>query len=560
MKKPLLSEMTLREKIGQCLIVHQYYIHRKTDVDAKILRTSAERAEVLEREQLGVLYAQHGHMTQEHEVNLNDRLSKKDRSAEYGAWIEEEDACLKWHALVVSDFEREGAGHEFEDLSITCGPLAIGAADSEELAFELGAGIARELRCAGVNWRWAPVVDIGSRFTCSILRTYAPDDPERLVRIANAHIRGMQSEGVAGTAKHFPGHDRYEYRDGHFTTTKISSTMEEWWAEQGKVFQEVINGGVYSVMVGHTAFPAADDTIINDRYIPATVSKKIITDLLKGEMGFKGVVVTDGITMGGLYTMFSYEDLLVELMKAGNDVLLGCELRAGEILEKAVLDGRLSEERINDACQRVLDMKEKLGLFEDGYRLCDHKSEVEVPKTKAVNMEIARRGITLVRDRKSLLPLDSTQIKNVTIICSCHVDFFFEELENMKKEFEKRGAKVRLQRRLKNNEELEEISRNSDLIIYAVYIASHQPMGMPSLYGEECKTYMHALTSGKEKSIGVSMGYPYVHYDIMENADTFINTYGSSPELMKAFVEGIYGEIPIVGKSPVKLEPSRRSW
>ena len=190
-------------------------------------------------------------------------------------------------------------------------------------------------------------------------------------------------------------------------------------------------------------------------------------------MGFDGVVITDGIQMASLYTLMPYEDLIVEIVNAGNDVILGVQPNTGDIIKKAVEDGRISEERINDGCRRVLDMKEKLGLFEDGYRLVKSTSDIETPKTRDINLKVARKGVTLVRDRENILPFDKNKVKNVTIIVSTHVDYFVEKLEVLKKELEDRGANVTITRRLKNNEELAEISAKSDLIIYATYIGNH---------------------------------------------------------------------------------------
>lgn len=245
MKKPLLSEMTLQEKIGQTMLAYQYHINRKYEVDPKILRTREERDEILRNEQHGSLWVQTGFGNTG--IEQSEQYSNKETSAEYREFLLKEDACLKIHALTALDAEQEGPGPLFEDLTTTCGPLTLGATDSEELAYEQGAAIARELRTAGVNWRWAPVVDMGHSVTTSITRVFAPDDPDRLIALANAHIKGMQDQGVAATAKHFPGSDRYEYRDSHFTNTMLFSTMEEWWAEQGRVFQEVIDAGVYYV-------------------------------------------------------------------------------------------------------------------------------------------------------------------------------------------------------------------------------------------------------------------------------------------------------------------------
>ncbi len=573
MKKPMLSEMTLREKIGQMLAPHQWDVYGKVETnydgatcDMAQVRARYEKEQfgTLRGEQVGVYYTDPRHSREfenEGEFAEGDLFAYgkiRVPAAPYKEYLEELGSYMKIPPVVGCDCAIGGA-NVFEDMSTIINANTIGAADSEELTFALGASVARELRCGGFNWRWCPVVDIGNRNASACMRTFAMDDIERTIWLSKAYALGMQSEGVAATVKHFPSEGRIEARDAHFTTTTNTDSLETWWSEQGKVYQEMFDAGVYAVMVGHQSFPAQDDTIVGGQYIPATISKKIVTDLLKGEMGFKGVVITDGIGMAGLFNLMPYEELIVALVNAGNDVILGSKMSSGDLIEQAVLDGRISESRIDDACQRVLDMKEKLGMFEENYNQLPYTLEEVVPETKRINREIARRSMTLVRDRHNLLPLNKEKIKKVSIIVSTHSDRFLTELAALKQAFEARGIKVYMQRRLKNTPELKEISDNSDLIIYAGYVAMHAPKGALRLMGEECQTYYYAFNHGKEKSIGVSFGYPYIHYDTMENADTFINAYCTAPESMEAFVEAIFGEIEIVGKSPVLLIPRANS-
>ncbi|MBO5453103.1 MAG: glycoside hydrolase family 3 protein [Clostridia bacterium] len=557
MKKPLLSELTLEQKIGQLLLGYQWDICRKTEIDHNIFRTWEEREDVLRKEKYGSLWAQTGTASRGTDM-AEFSHGEVDKSSEYGAFLQRESDCYEIPALTCLDAEASGAGPLFWDLTTTCPPLAMGATNDEELVYEMGAAIARELRCAGVNWRWTPVVDLCGKYTHSVIRSYSPHDTDKQVRLALAHARGMQSEGVAATAKHFPGgagpaHEKIGFIDSHFCSHSLDISKEEWQKEAGSVFQRMIDGGIYSIMISHRGFPAVDNSVVNGRIRPSTISKKVITDLLKNEMGFDGVVITDGIQMASLYTLMPYEDLIVEIVNAGNDVILGVQPNTGEIIKQAVLDGRISIDRINDGCRRVLDMKEKLGLFDDGYRLVKSTSDIEAPKTREVNMKVARKAVTLIRDRENILPFSKDKVKNVTIIVSTHADYFIDKLQPLKKEFEDRGAQVTIQRRLVNNEALAEISEKNDLIIYATYVGPHEPMGPPSLFGDELKTYLHAFTSGKEKTIGVSFGYPYMHHFIMQGADAFINTYSVSAEMMKALAETIYGEIPFEGESPVDL-------
>lgn len=191
-------------------------------------------------------------------------------------------------------------------------------------------------------------------------------------------------------------------------------------------------------------------------------------------------------------------------------------------VEKAVLAGKIPVERIDDACERILAVKEKMGFFEE---------QEEVAMTPELKQEIsdftsmvAQRDLCLQCNNTNLLPLDPKKIKNVAILCFSHTDYFSEALNVMKGEFEKRGMKVRLQRRVASYEEMQEISDENDLIIYAAYVAPHAPMGGSGLFCDECKALFYALTAGREKSIGVSIFSPYVYYDYFESMDTYIHS------------------------------------
>jgi len=559
-EKIKLEDLTLREKIAQCLCIPQFDLNNQTEVDRGQLRTEEERDRLVSEEQYGVVWCHGGqrfNALDMAELNWGVQVT----SREYKSWVKSIEKNMKIPSLRTLDAESSGAGGSFSDLTKLPPWVVVGAANDEELAFKLGEAAGKEFRCAGLNWKWGPVVDLVNQFSASALRSFS-QDPDKQIRLANAAIRGLQSVGVAATAKHFPGGDRITSgQDSHFTTTFLASTMEEWWAEQGRVFKAVIDAGVYTIMTSHKGFPACDNTKINGQYIPTTISKKVTTDLLKGELGFKGVVITDCINMGGLVSMLPHDELIVEIMKAGNDVILSCGIHDAEILEKAVLDGRLEESRIDDACQRVLDLKEKLGLFDEDYSI-DYFQEPEelVPYHKELSYQAAQKAITLIRDNNNMLPLDKNKIKNVQIIVSTHRDGFVKDIDVLKEELEKRGMTVKVQRRLTSFAEIEKIAEENDLIIYAGFLAMHNPKGDMSFYAEECETFHFAFSSGKEKSIGVSFGYPYIYYKFMGNSNTCINAYSKTPSMMKAFAESIFGEIPMTGESPVPLNPIGREW
>lgn len=555
MKRPELNEMTLEEKIGQLLMVSQYSLFMKT-VDGKdIPRTKKEIKEILGKYQYGSLWGQGSLLIKN--VNMAEEMNDNPITAsEMKKFLEDISESVRIPILIGTDCEN-GCRLSTEGTSVS-GALAIGAADDEKLTYDLAQAVAKEIKATGMNWRWSPIVDIVNRYCgVSFGRTYS-DDPDKIVKHAVAAIRGTESVGLATTVKHFPGMDPYEIRDGHFTEASIHISLDEWRNTQAKTFKGVFDAGVDSVMVGHIAFPAADDTMLNGRYLPATFSKKIIQGLLREEMGFNGVVITDGIGMGSLATMCTYEEKIINLINAGNDILLGVKPYDGDIVKKAVLDGRIPMERIEESAERVLKLKEKIGLFSD-----EPKENIDIneqsKKTMAIDKKIAEKSITLVRERQKMIPLNKENIKKVTIVCSSHFSATIRELEVMKAEFEARGAKVDIIEDLpENGSDVEILANENDLIVYAVYIAPHRPMGMPSLYGKKIETYFNAFTFGKEKSIGVSMGYPYVHIDFMGGADTFFNIYSTNPEALRAFVKALYGEITPTTKSPVDIEPQIR--
>ena len=535
--KPKLSELTLREKIGQTCQMQTAYLMNMENLE-----------EYLAENPIGQVW--HTCNTAMTTVNLADiEIDEPMDSTFYRKWTQRMDAALRIPAL----FGLDGPGrpHATDMVDLVSVPV-LGANDSEEVVEQYGKYLAMNARALGGNWVWSPNVDLPQRFSGISIMRQLSSDPDRLVKLSLAMIRGAQANGLAMGAKHFPGKDKIEYRDGHFADELIRTSKEDWLKGQGKVFQDMIDGGVWSIMPGHQAFPAVDNSRINGgAYIPTTLSYKILTKLLKEEMGFKGVVVTDAIEMAALKTAYpNKEDLFVALLNAGNDVLLNVKrLDYVDIIERAVKDGRVSEARIDDACQRILDMKEKMGMFtekrEEIVMTEDLRQEILAFNTKA-----AENALVLQCDKINQIPLDPAKIKNVAIICSSHSDTFHKSMHFMKEEFERRGIKVHLQRRLTSYPEIEKIAAENDLILYLHFVMPHIPMGGSGLFCEECAHFFFALHEGKEKSIGVSMGSPYVYYDYCSNMDTYIHAFSTTPATQVAVVKALFGEIGFNGHYP----------
>lgn len=558
MRKPALSELTLEEKIGQLLMLHAGFLMKSEEVDENgkhANRDSGEVDAILQKYPYGGVWS-FGAVRMDVANLAEMTYGKKYSVVDNRKFFEKLNQNLRIPLLVGMDSE-SGTGYMFSDGTTTCNSLTMGAANDEQACFELNKSISQEALAAGGNWRWSPVVDMPNRLNgASAGRSYS-EDPDQMIRMAIAAIRGTESAGVASTVKHFPGDDGLNIWDSHLVSTVNRLSLEDWEKGQGRIFQEIIDAGVMSVMVGHVGFPTVDDEKIGGKYIPSTVSRKVIQGLLREKMGFKGVVITDAVVMTGLTSLFSYEEMIIRTINAGNDVILGLKPYDMEIVRDAVLDGRIPMERIDESCQRVLDMKEKIGLFKD------EKEEIDITqvsrRTAEINRQIAEKSITLLYQKNEILPLSPEKIKKVGIIWSSHSPVPAEEmLATTIEEFHSRGAEVEIRSGNVGKWDIERFDRETDLILYIGYIAPHVPFGMPVFSGGVMQTYAGAFTCGLEKTVGISMGYPYIHLDAMQGAPTFINTYSPSPESQKALVRAMYGEIPFMGSSPVDIEPKVR--
>ena len=550
--KALMAQMTLREKIGQTLLVRQSDLLLRADKDYKEARGEEEAAMLMEQCQFGGIWT-HGNM----DVNgIKDSLdnSFSFTSETYTQWLAQVTAKAKCPVICAND---AGGSACFTDLSPVTLGLVVGAADDEELTRQIGYNLAREHAFAGHHWIWSPMVDLCGPYVADITRPFAGDQ-DCLIRHSKAFIKGMQEAGVAACAKHYPGADPKDSRDSHVVTTDLEMDLEEWEATQGRVFQEMIDAGVYTIMSAAQTFPAVDDARINGRYVPASFSQKILMDLLKGKMGFKGAVITDDVNMGGYTSYYSHEELYGELLRAGNDVLLGVGVDALELIEKSVEQGRLSVERVEDACLRVLELKAKLGLLDDVERKSEGTLKEAKEATAKTLQQVSEKSVTMLWDRYGQFPVKKEQIKKVTIIMYSHAQWILKSLEHMKRSFEKRGACVELRNKLESITEARQVAEESDLIVYAGYIGHFAPKGAPCFFEDVFWSLRYAFTEGVEKSVAVSLGYPYIHYDFMADAPAFFNLYRPSAQMQEAFVGVLYGELPAVGKSPVDLNAKKR--
>lgn len=548
MRKPLLSELTLRERIGQTA----------APLMTKFLG-SDNIPEYMEKNPYGFFWVSGNAKLQFVNVayEVDPTTVDKEFSNAFRKLVCEVNSGLRIPVIPGMDAER-GAKRVICNLTELTTSTGLAATGDENIVYEAGACVGREVRSCGVRWIWGPVAD-NAPHTASVMlgRTFSTN-PDDITKYTKAYTDGLQSEGVAATLKHFPGHDSKDYRDSHITPVAIMDSYEEWYERQGRIFEECGKAGALSMMIGHYAFPAVDDSNNGIVYVPAPASKKIITGILREKFGYNGVLVTDAVGMGAICDYFDTNlDMYAAIYEAGVDIILGAsDDNFIDMIEDAVLSGRISEDTINAACQRVLDMKEKLGMFEEERDVFPSEAEA-VKKTKEFSQKNANKIITWVQNKGDLLPLNSENIKKVALVyigySSVVKGFFAPAIE----EFEKRGAEVTLFTETLGKEELYKIRDEYDFIAYFVHLAPHSPYGTAGFVEDQALMFNYITKIDKEKSVAIGAESPYVWFDWLPGAERFLNIYGWEEEVMRALVRGFYGECEFEGKSPVPLDPLR---
>ncbi|AIR98513.1 glycoside hydrolase family 3 protein [Streptomyces glaucescens] len=396
----LISRMTLEEKVGQ-LFVSRAYGHSATapdqaDIDANLREFGVRTpAELVARYRLGgVIYFAWAHNTRDpHQIAaLSNGLQRASLGLPH-----------RLPLLISTDQEHGIVARIGRPATLFPGAMAIGAGGSRTDARALGRIAGSELRAMGVRQDYTPVADVNVNPANPVIgvRSFGAD-PDAVARLVAAETAGYQRSGVAATAKHFPGHGDTE-TDSHYGFPVIRHTRAQWEALDAPPFRAAIEAGIDSIMTAHILVPALDDS--GD---PATLSRPILTGILREQLGFDGVVVTDALDMAGVRQKYGDDRVPVLALKAGVDQLLNAprlDLAWNAVL-KAVQDGELTEERLEESILRVLRLKAKLGLLDDPWTDEDAVDRVVGTAAHLATADrIAGRTTTLLVNEGGLLPL-----------------------------------------------------------------------------------------------------------------------------------------------------------
>ncbi len=454
--------------------------------------------------------------------------------------------------LVAADFEW-GTGIQIPHGAVVLpGAMAVGATGSEADAEALGRVTAREGRAVGIHMTYAPVVDVNNNPDNPIINVRAfGEDPAMVGRLAAAYVRGVHEGHMLATAKHFPGHGDTA-QDSHRELALVSGDRARLDAIELAPYRAAIAAGVDAVMVGHLSVPALDAS-----GAPATVSEPIVTGVLRVDLGFEGLVVTDAMTMKGVADAYPPGEAAVRALLAGQDVILDTD-RPAEVkaaIADAVRGGRLPARRLDDAVRRLLRAKQKVGL--DRQRLSRPEAvwtEVADPADMDRMQDVADRAITLVRNEGGVLPIaPGRKVLHVTL----SGDPVFEPLFALSEAEVRRRAPEAVTALVDprtGKEELEDVlgkAREAEAVVVSAFVRVQAYKGTAAL-PDTLARFLESLVALGRPLVVVSYGSPYLLRQFPD-VPAYLCAYGASPLLQKAALKAVFGEINTRGHLPVTL-------
>lgn len=440
--------------------------------------------------------------------------------------------------LFVADLE-SGAGDAI--LGQTKFPMmrAAGVANDEDLAYRMGQVCAVEGRKVGYAWTFAPCIDICTNHDNPIVSSRSVgEDTEQVIRIGGAYMRGLQDHGIVATLKHFPGDGPCRF-DQHLTTPENPLSMEQWYATFGRAYRELIDQGAKTIMPGHISLPDYDEIDPETGiYPPATLSKRLLTDLLKNELGFEGIIVSDATVMGGFCGYINYYEACARFLEAGGDCLLFVNdlERVVKNLKKLIDCGKLSMETLRNRAYRMLCFAREVNSEVYNNR------EITKDEAKAVADEMVEKACTVVRDRKNLLPYPLTKETKVLhlVFSNNYPPEYAEDLTNELKKITDH-VDVYVDAGPKKNLALAE-DGGYDVIVCTVGTNTKPGWNTARLHGAVSRNMMDGWSKIGPPAIFVNYGHPHWDEEYMA-ADTVINTYGYTEHTASVVVKKIIGQL-----------------
>ena len=453
-----------------------------------------------------------------------------------------------------------------------------GASEGTETAYRIGYVAGREASAIGVNWMFNPVADVYKNWRNTIVNTRSfGSDPDKVIDCVRAYIRGIKdaNPNMACTCKHFPG-DGWDENDPHNSPAYIGESVADWMASCGKVYRTIIDEGLEAVMTGQISFPAWSRKVKpgmkDSEILPASLAPELLNELLREELGFNGLIISDASHMIGMAGVMERKYAVPACIAAGCDMFLFANDFAEDLgyLKAGYEAGVVTEQRLSDALHRVLGLKAHLKLYDDAVRYPDPAllDAVGCEEFRRYTAEAADRGVTLVKDTRGYLPLDPAKNRKALLVYvrstpNSKGDTGDGVRERITEELERVGFEVTqcpsfydLENqngvnfmnfvRMMGHEPREEFKKKYDVIFVFVNVKGYAQRNVERLSWSSGHSMEMLWYTEEVPTVGVSLNYTN-HLIDLANIHCFVNAYGPNRENIRAAVEKITGKSEFKG-------------
>jgi len=529
--------MTLEEKVGQLFMTYAYGDTADTRAPADLAANQAaygvdNAAQLIDRYKLGgVIY-----FAWSNNVNNTEQIAGLSNGVQRASLSQPR----KVPALISTD--QEGGVVFRVPATELPGSMALGAGRSPQDAQTAAVIGGSELKAVGVNWNFAPVADVNVNAANPVIgvRSFS-ENPQLTADLTAAQVRGYQNEGIAAAAKHFPGHGDTAV-DSHTGLPTIDHTRAEWEQIDKPPFQAAIDQGIKAIMTAHIVVPSLDPS--GD---PATLSKPIMTGILRQEMGYDGVVITDALTMAGVREQYGDARVPVLALNAGVDMLLmppDLDLAYNAVLD-AVRSGELTEKRIDTSVTRILRLKWDLGLVKSPYVDPTHATQVtRSPEHLAQAQALTDRTPTLVKNDNGLLPLAKTG-QSVLV-----TGWGVTSTATVAAKMEQRGADADVLETGTNPTDAQTAAAVAAAETHDVTVVLTNRAWMDANKGQ--RDLVRRLTATGKPVIAVAVRDAY-DIGYFPEVPAYVATFSYSGVSLESAVRVLYGEVDPQGKLPVTI-------
>ena len=458
--------------------------------------------------------------------------------------------------LISADFE-SGLGMRLADGTDFPSNMGIAATGNPESAFKMAEVVSKESKAIGVYQNLSPDIDINNNPDNPVIGIRSYSDNKKIVsEFGNAFIRGAYVERVLSTVKHFPGQGNTVV-DSHIDLPVVKGDSLYLLDNEIYPFTQAINIGVQSVMIGHLYVPGLE----KEKGLPATLSKSIVTDLLKNKLGFDGLIITDAMNMQAITKYYSVAEATIMAIKAGNDMILmpPDEEIAINALVSAVQSGEIDIQRINESVIKILAAKRWLKLQDNRFANVDKiRDSVKTEQNLNLAQNIADRSITLVKNRRGVIPLTTKKYHNVLSVAFSYgipedSDLVFQTL--VKENFNNSTTFILNNRTSRNKfDKVLRLARRADLILIPYFMRPSNDKKSEELF-KKFRRIIKKLFVVRAPTILISFGDPYL-LSRFPFSKTYLSAFSDVPVSQKSMMKALIGEIDITGKLPILLPHS----